>query len=257
MDLRYWFKRGKSLASYPVSADADMEALLAHQQEECALILAARQGDRSAFEQLIKAHLPAVRRFLQSRVAGQDALEDALQETLLGAWTSVPAFEPRVRFRTWLLRIAANKAADSLRVTIRQDRHEAMMSGDFVSEESENWEQAAERRSLVRQALAILPDQQREVIELYYYSELTLSEIARLTGRPLSTTKYQFYAAHTAAAAALKEESNESNRQGRSSILGEGHSPRAKRFAAASISSVNPIATVARMVSTKTMGKAD
>lgn len=51
-------------------------------------------------------------------------------------------------------------------------------------------------RESVRAALSKLQDAQREVVELYYYAELTLPEIAEALKRNLNTVKYQFYRAH-------------------------------------------------------------
>ena len=64
---------------------------------------------------------------------------------------------------------------------------------------------AADRAQAVRAALAGLPEAQQEVLELYFYAELTLPEIAEMLGRNLNTVKYQFYRAHAQAALALKE----------------------------------------------------
>jgi RNA polymerase sigma-70 factor (ECF subfamily) len=182
---------------------------LPEDEEECVLIRAARQGNREAFDLLLQAQLPTLYRFLAGRLGGRDAIEDIVQETLLGAWTALPHFEPRVRFRTWLLRIAANKTADYLRCAIRRDRYEQPLESENILISSENLEAATERRGMIRQALSQLSGPQREVIEMYYYAELTLPEISRLTGRNLNTVKYQFYAAHAAAAATLKEESDD------------------------------------------------
>ncbi len=60
-----------------------------------------------------------------------------------------------------------------------------------------------------------MPGAQREVLELYYYAELTLPEIAAALGRNLNTVKYQFYRAHALAAEGLAAE--------------EGHQPGAAR----------------------------
>lgn len=210
MNPRSWLNDPRrNGASLSFSENGDSRVLLEAREESC-LIDAARQGDRGAFDLLVQAQMPTLNRFLAGRLGrGGDAVEDIVQETLLGAWTALPTFEPRVRFRTWLLRIAANKTADYLRSVVRRDRYEEPLESENAVMSSENLEAASERRGMIRQALSQLSDPQREVIEMYYYAELTLPEISRLTGRNLNTVKYQFYAAHTAAAATLKEDSDD------------------------------------------------
>ena len=65
--------------------------------------------------------------------------------------------------------------------------------------------EATVRAQVVRAALSELPEAQREVLELYYYAELTLAEIADSLGRNLNTVKHQFYRAHAMAADRLPE----------------------------------------------------
>ena len=59
------------------------------------------------------------------------------------------------------------------------------------------------------EALLKLPENQREVLEMYYFAELTLPEIAGLLDRNLNTVKYQFYRAHTQVAEQLQESASD------------------------------------------------
>jgi RNA polymerase sigma-70 factor (ECF subfamily) len=91
------------------------------------LIDRARAGDEAAFRQLVEPH----RRELHVhcyRILGsvQDA-EDALQETLLGAWRGLATFEKRASIRTWLYRVATNRCLNVLRSAGRRPRTEAAM----------------------------------------------------------------------------------------------------------------------------------
>ena len=81
---------------------------------EAGLVTAARGGDRRAFDALAGAHQAQLRGFLARRV-GPEAVDDILQETLLGCWTALPRFDGRSRFKTWLYGIALHKCADHLR----------------------------------------------------------------------------------------------------------------------------------------------
>ena len=159
------------------------------------LVEAAQRGDRRAFDSLIRAHEPRLRGFLARRV-GPEAAEDLLQETLLASWVALARFDRRSRCKAWLDGIAMHKCSDFFR---SRGRAQAEVS---LSDVAGSWQTpealyaAAELRETVRQLLEQLPEAQREVLELYYYAELTLAEIARLLNRNLNTVKYQFYRAH-------------------------------------------------------------
>lgn len=250
MTLRSWLsnQRQNSIPFALPEGEGD-GTRLPEAADESTLITSARQGDRQAFDLLVRLQMPMLQRFLTGRIGRRDAVEDIVQETLLGAWTALPSFEPRVRFRTWLLRIAANKTADYLRSAVRRDRYERPLESETAVTSGENLQADSERRGMVRQALSQLSGAQREVIEMYYYAELTLPEISRLTGRNLNTVKYQFYAAHTAAAAILKEESDDFSTNVRAAPSGANRRPstRGERVVAP---------TVTCMVSPGAMGQA-
>ena len=163
---------------------------------------AARCGDRKAFDALVRAYERPLRGFVGNRVA-PEAVDDVLQETWLAAWAGLTGYGKRARFKAWLFGIALHKCADFHRARGR--------APDMIPHQDENAAEhaqkdlyaAADLRETVRTALRTLPETQREVLELYYYAELTLSEIAQVSGRNESTVKYQFYRAHAQVAQQL------------------------------------------------------
>lgn len=166
------------------------------------LIIRARQRDRRAFDRLVERHIGPLRTFLRGRVPG-DAVEDTLQETLIGAWESLPRYQTQLRFRAWLLRIAAYKSVDLHRLQTRRPE-QALPEEEPAALDAERAYANIEQRDIVQTLLESLGETQREVLELYYYAEMTLPEIARATNRNLNTVKYQFYAAHSRAARLLE-----------------------------------------------------
>lgn len=171
---------------------------------EKALVRAAQQGHRSAFDTLSRTHTPLLRGFLMRRV-GPNAAEDVLQDTLLAAWTGLPQYGGRARFKSWLYAIASRKCADWYRQRGRTVAEvpldEAAGLPDAYTASAAN----SERRQILRDAMAELPDAQREVLELYYDAELTLAEVGLALDRKLNTVKYQFYRAHALVEKALNE----------------------------------------------------
>ncbi|GAB4456012.1 MAG: sigma-70 family RNA polymerase sigma factor [Armatimonadaceae bacterium] len=174
--------------------------------EEQRLVHAACQQNRAAFDALVHAHTDRLRAFLIRRV-GPDAAEDVLQETFLAAWQAIGRLDLRVRFKTWLFSIAVRKAADHHRARGRRAEAETAVNPEvLLSLPSENSEiRHIENRATVRLLLESLSDDQRQLLEMYYFAELTLPEIAQILNRNLNTLKYQFYRAHALAAAHLGE----------------------------------------------------
>jgi RNA polymerase sigma-70 factor, ECF subfamily len=170
--------------------------------EEKRLVQAARNQDRSAFDALVNAHRDRLRAFLMRRV-GPDAAEDVLQETFLAAWQAIPRLDLRVRFKTWLFSIAVHKAADYHRSQGRRAEQEVPLDParlSLASEPVSNSFQQAEQRATVQELLDGLNDDQRQLLEMYYFAELTLPEIATVLNRNVNTVKYQFYRVHAIAA---------------------------------------------------------
>ena len=170
---------------------------------ELRLIDAARRGDHAAFDRLVRPYADPLRGFLRRQV-GPDAAEDVLQETWLAGWAALRSYRGQSRFKAWLYAIARHKCLDYLRAQKRSRSEELPeeISGRTLPEDVFA---AADRAQAVQAALSGLSKPQQEVLELYFYAELTLPEIAHLLERNLSTVKYQFYRAHVQAAEALSE----------------------------------------------------
>lgn len=136
---------------------------------------------------------------------GSEIADDVLQETWIAAWAALPGFAGRSRFKAWLFGIAVHKAADAQRArgrTAPEDGTE--VSEDRLTSGIDPFA-ASDLKQSVQDTLARLTPTQREVLELYYYAELTLPEIAHVLERNLNTVKYQFYQAHARAADGLQE----------------------------------------------------
>ncbi len=227
MRLQFWRERTETYRPSNANNPAFVSSAPAlDQDEEAALVCAAQNGNRAAFDALCLRHLPLLRGFIARR-ASVELIDDVVQETLLGAWMRIGHFEPNARFKTWLFQIALHKTIDANRARERKGRHEQSEVASLPEREPfyETVRQgsggsgerrvgmelpgdrleAKERRKAVLAALDKLPAGQREVVLLYFYAEMTLPEIAQATGRNLSTVKYQFYAAHAKIADLLKE----------------------------------------------------
>jgi len=185
------------------------------------LVSDARGGNREAFDTLIQLHEARLRAFLHIRI-GREAVEDVLQETRIAAYLALPKFHGKSRFKVWLFGIAHHKCAD---------HHRARRAGDVSYEESgleppdpTDRYAATDLKLMVADLLKVLPPVQSEVLELYYFADLTLAEIAMVLGRSLNTVKAQFYRGHAAAAQSLPAELTAASGANRSIRTVEGAS---------------------------------
>jgi len=149
----------------------------------------AREGDGRAFDEVYRRVRPGALA-VATQICGRAAAEDAVQSAFLSAWTAVGRYRPeRGSARSWLLSIARNRAIDVLR---EQRRRGPVTELEFEPEDPERTEALVARAEMnrnVRRALLSLPADQREVLELAYYSELSQAEIASTLHVPLGTVK--------------------------------------------------------------------
>ena len=158
-----------------------------HSDEE--LLARAQRGDDRAFDEVYRRVRPAAL-VVAAQVCGRAAAEDAVQSAFLSAWTAVGRYRSdRGSARSWLLSITRNRAIDVLR---EQRRRGPVTELEFEPEDPERTEALVARQEMsrdVQRALKRLPADQREVLELAYYSELSQAEIASTLRVPLGTVK--------------------------------------------------------------------
>jgi RNA polymerase sigma-70 factor (ECF subfamily) len=160
------------------------------------LIARVASGDTGALEILYDQHAATVLGICFRIVGDRLAAEDVLQETFWRVWQSAVTYEAqRGSFTNWLFRIARNLAIDAYRrQRVRPQAITEMTENDpildqlpdpnmVVSEQA----QANLKAQTIRRALAALPREQRQVIELAYFYGMTRQEIAKATGEALGT----------------------------------------------------------------------
>lgn len=172
------------------------------------LIHALAAGDEQALARLYDAY-GAIVYALALRITGTPAdAEDVTQEVFLQAWRSASTFDAsRGNLAAWLLMIARTRALDRLR---RERRRPAELTEpsafDRIPNASPGVDVVAATNETVaraRVALAALPAEQREAVELAYFEGLTHSEIASRTAQPLGTVKTRIRTAMQQLRAAL------------------------------------------------------
>ena len=182
-----------------VAADAPAPlggAAAPEQPTDESLALRLQAGESKAGEQLVLRYYPALIRYLH-RLGGSEHLAEELhQQTWLSVLDHIGRFNPSSTaggFKAWLFRIATNKANDHWRARGREKAATAELKlaggengGDALPAVGERLENTEEHHKLHR-AIEQLPEAQRQVLLLRYYSNLKFVEIAEMLGCPLNT----------------------------------------------------------------------
>jgi RNA polymerase sigma factor (sigma-70 family) len=162
-------------------------------EQDAASSLGARlaAGEEGAITECYSALGPMVLGYLR-RFVPRDEAEDVLQRVFYEVWKNRDRYDPARSLEAWVLAIARKRAIDQLRrrhanvVPIEELRD---IAGDDGRELAERYARASE----VRGALERLPKEQREVLTLAYFGELTQTEIAERLGVPLGTVKARVF----------------------------------------------------------------
>lgn len=151
-------------------------------------------GDRDACGSFYDRYAPLVYPLILRIVREPADAADVLQEVFWEAWQAAAAYDPsRGSPEAWIVVRARTRAIDRVRATRRRSKtFVAALDDAMASPPAEPGGDVAERtadRSVMKGALARLPEAQREVIELAYYGGLTQTEIAERLKQPLGTVK--------------------------------------------------------------------
>ncbi len=169
------------------------------------LLVRVAQGDREAFEVLYGRFARPVLGLALRRLGDRGRAEDAVQETFASVWRSAASYKPeRGPGAPWLYAVARNAISDRGRA-----RHEPPAEAPDEPALDAGPDERAEQDWLswrVHRALADLPERERSLIELAYWSELSQSEIAERLSIPLGTVKTRTRSALAHLADALGEE---------------------------------------------------
>jgi RNA polymerase sigma-70 factor (ECF subfamily) len=153
-------------------------------------------GDRLAMQVLFGRHRVRVFRFVLRFVRDEAGAEDILAEVFLDVWRQAGKFEGRSSVSTWLLSIARFKALSYVRQ--RRDAPYDEEAAAEIADEADDPEIEIAKRdkgAALRQCLQKLTAEHREIIDLVYYHEKSVEEVAQITGVPAATVKTRlFYA---------------------------------------------------------------
>jgi RNA polymerase sigma-70 factor (ECF subfamily) len=162
------------------------------------LISSIAGGDKRAMVLLFMRHNVRIHRFVMRMTGKASIAEDIVSEVFFDIWRGAAEYSGKSNVSTWLLGIARNKTMSALR-----RRKEALFEHDVAADlvdDADDPEVAADRASrgaVVRRCLMRLPPPLREVVDLIYYHEKTVMEVAQIVGIPPGTVKTRMFHARS------------------------------------------------------------
>jgi RNA polymerase sigma-70 factor, ECF subfamily len=167
-----------------------------HGTSDEALISAIAAGDRDAMHVLYVRHNVRVYRFVLRLTNDSSLAEDLVSEVFIDVWRGARGFKAKSQVSTWLLAIARNKALSAMRARLDEQLDDEMAAS--IADPAGDAETTANKRdrsAIVERCLSKLSPLHREVLDLVYYHEKSVDEVAQIVGAPANTVKTRmFYA---------------------------------------------------------------
>jgi RNA polymerase sigma-70 factor, ECF subfamily len=168
------------------------------------LVARVAAGDRLAMKVLYERHHVRVYRFVLRLVNNAAIAEDLTSDVFLDIWKHAGHFEGRSEVSTWILSIARHKAISTLRRRANEQLDDEITRKIPDSDgDPEAILQKRNEDAVLRQRLTRLSPAHREIIDLVYYHEKSIAEVAEIIGVPQNTVKTRMFYARKRLAALL------------------------------------------------------
>jgi RNA polymerase sigma factor (sigma-70 family) len=149
------------------------------------LIEKALQGDSTAFGQLVQKYQAFVFTIVIRIVKVREEAEEVAQDTFIKAYESLSSFRGDSKFSSWLYSIAYRKALDALRKNKKNNNLELIeeITEDDTStiENALTYIEEKERKEVIQKCIKELPEQEAAIITFFYFEELSIKEISKIT----------------------------------------------------------------------------
>jgi RNA polymerase sigma-70 factor, ECF subfamily len=188
-----------------MTTPAQVDALL-----DPTIIELARRGDTNAFARIVQRYQTPVYNLAYRMLGDPAEAEDAAQETFLRAYAQFRRYRADRKFASWLLSIAAHYCIDRLRRRKFQwlslDTENVQESLPTCAPGPEEMAFEHEREAEIQQLLQRLPPASRAIVALKYWNDLSMEEIAQVTGDSVSNVKVKLFRARQAMARELEHQ---------------------------------------------------
>ena len=161
-------------------------------------------GDEFAFEDLVRRYSSPLFHFIYHLLGDYDRASDVLQQVMVQLYISLPKLHQEKSFKSWLFKVAHNRAIDELRsrrYTHFSELEPADMDETELTAITDNSPQPQEMleyhelQQILRKAIKQLPTHYQDIVLLRYLLQLTFPEISQIVGMPEATVKTYFHRA--------------------------------------------------------------
>lgn len=157
---------------------------------ETLVSLIARERDRNAFIELFGHFAPRLKAFMLRGGADPETAEEVAQEAMIAVWNKAGQFDPaRAALSTWIFTIARNKRIDMLRRQVRPEIDPLDLAAIEQEPAADARLALAQASADLRGSIALLPAEQRQVLQLAFFEDKSHGDIAVELGLPLGTVK--------------------------------------------------------------------
>jgi RNA polymerase sigma-70 factor (ECF subfamily) len=156
------------------------------------LALRCRDGDSSAFDELVSRYQLRLYRFAYRMLRDRSEAEDAVQEAFVRVYRALPNYRPDGFFSSWVYRITLNECRRRIRSkkpTMPLEYAQGVVGG----EDPQNAIIAGERNRQLRLAVDSLPETYRLVMIMFYFEELSVEQVSKALGLSISAVKVRLH----------------------------------------------------------------
>ena len=166
-----------------------------HDAEDAELAGRSVAGDAAAFEQLVERYHRVLFTVACRMLGDRDEAGDATQNTFIKAHRSLDRFDRSRRFFSWIYRILVNECLNVQRARRSRGLQEPLGKDIPARGGPGDALESAEQRRQIQAALLVLPDEQRQVIVLKHYADLSYGQIAETLSVPVNTVRSRLHEA--------------------------------------------------------------
>jgi RNA polymerase sigma factor (sigma-70 family) len=176
-------------------------------------VVRARKGDHDAFSELAARSIGRLTATARLILRDEDSVQDAVQDTLIEAWRSLPGLRDPERYEAWLRKLLVRACFHRVKRARGRSQFEIRLT-PADEPESVGGERELAIHDQLERGMARITAEQRAVVVLVYYLDLPLSDAALAMGIPLGTTKSRLNRATRALRAAVEADDREPLRVG-------------------------------------------
>ena len=173
--------------------------------DDAAVIERVLAGDVDEYEKLVRRYQTALYRYAVGMILDHDAAADMVQDTFIRAYTNLRRCRDRERFGAWVFQTLRNRCLDYLkdirRKNVRLDEESPLIDG---AQSPSAMVERKQLQSRLRDALATLPEAQREAFVMHYVDEIPYEKMSELLDAKVSALKMRVMRAREALGAALR-----------------------------------------------------